>query len=1180
MAFTHLHVHTEYSLLDGACRISKIAAAAKQKGFDSLAITDHGVMYGVIDFYRACQKEGIHPVIGCEVYVAPKSRFDKSNSFEKYYHMVLLCENNTGYHNLIKLVSKGFTEGFYSKPRIDDSLLEQYHEGLICLSACLAGEIPRKLSAGDYPGAKKKAEYYRDLFGRENFFIELQDHGIEEQRRIIPDLVRVANETGVGLVATNDSHYIEKDDNVIQSILLCIQTNRTLDDPDKMEFKTNEFYLKTEDEMREVFSKYPQALDNTHDIAMRCNVDFEFGVRRLPHYTVPNNENHLDYFRRQCFNGLKRHYGDNPDQTLVDRLEYEIGVIDKMGFVDYFLIVNDFVQYAKSNGIPVGPGRGSGAGSLCAYCIGITAVDPIKYNLLFERFLNPERVSMPDFDIDFCAERRGEVIDYVVRKYGEDNVVQIITFGTLGGRQAIRDIGRVMGLPYAVADEIAKMIPRELDITIKRAMEANPKLRRRYDEDPQIKELLDYAVRVEGMPRQSGMHAAGVVITENPVSDYVPLSKKDDNVVTQFTMTTIEELGLLKMDFLGLRNLTVISDAEKQIKRSHPDYDPNAIRDDDKAVYDMISKGLTEGVFQFESTGMKNVLTRLKPDCIEDLIAVVSLYRPGPMDSIPTYIECRHNPSKVHYKHPLLRDILGVTYGCIVYQEQVMQILRTLAGYSLGRADIVRRAMSKKKASVMEHEREVFINGEVDENGNVITEGCLRRGVDRRVAESLFNEMESFARYAFNKSHAAAYAVVSYKTALLKCHYPREYMAALLSNFLEDQNKLAKYTSECKGLGIRVLPPHVNFSMPGFSVSGRDIRYGLLAVKNIGRQFIDQIVAGRRHKPYASFYDFCKRNHGRNMNSRALESLIKCGALDGMGANRRQMLTMSKSVLDDLDYEAKHNLNGQMSLFDMGAQEARSTEPVVPDLPEFPDDELLRMEKEIAGMYISGHPIDNYSLFSERMKADKIGDIISDEAGYQDKQKVLVVGVVAKASTRPTSTHKLMAYATVEDRFGSIELVIFPNVYERCALHLIEGNAVMVKGTLDFRENQAAKIICDTIDLARTNEECENAPSAAQKPQDNRGSFNLNAGQRPQPATGHIPRNPTALYIKIDDLNTELYRRAKRVIDIFDGRTPVIFYLADTKRQVRAPSNMWVSLNDVMIRELKYQLGEKNVVVK
>ena len=1165
MAFTHLHVHTEYSLLDGACRMNQIAVAAKRKGFDSLAITDHGVMYGVVDFYRACQQEGIHPVIGCEVYVAPRSRFDKSNTGEKYYHMVLLCENNTGYHNLIKLVSKGFTEGFYSKPRIDDVLLEQYHEGLICLSACLAGEVPRKLSAGDYSVAKEKAVYYRDLFGKNNFYIELQDHGIEEQQRIIPDLVKLADEIGVGLVATNDSHYVEKEDSVIQSILLCIQTNRTLDDPDKMEFQTNEFYLKTENEMRELFSRYPQALENTHEIAMRCHVDFEFGVRRLPHYEVPNGEDHLDYFRRQCYNGLYKHYGDQPGQELIDRLEYEISVIDKMGFVDYFLIVNDFVQYAKSNGISVGPGRGSGAGSLCAYCIGITAVDPIPYQLLFERFLNPERVSMPDFDIDFCAERRGEVIDYVVRKYGADNVVQIITFGTLGGKQAIRDIGRVMGLPYAVADEIAKMVPRELDITIQRALEANPELRKRYDEDSQIKELINYAMKVEGMPRQSGMHAAGVVITEKPVSDYVPLSKKDENVVTQFTMTTIEELGLLKMDFLGLRNLTVISDAEKIIRRTFPDYSPDDVNSDDKAVYAMISKGLTEGVFQFESTGMKNVLTRLKPDCIEDLIAVVSLYRPGPMDSIPTYIECRHNPGKVHYKHPLLKDILGVTYGCIVYQEQVMQILRTLAGYSLGRADIVRRAMSKKKAAVMEREREVFINGEIDAEGNVITDGCLRRGVNRRVAESLFHEMESFARYAFNKSHAAAYAMVSYKTAWLKCHYPREYMAALLSNFLEDQNKLAKYSSECQNLGIRVLPPHVNFSMHGFSVSGNDIRYGLLAAKNIGRQFIDQIIAERQSKPYDSFYDFCKRNHGKNMNIRGLESLIKCGALDDMGVNRRQMLSICKTVLNDLDYESKHQLNGQMSLFDLGVQEVKSPVPVIPDLPEFQEDELLRMEKEIAGMYISGHPVDNYALFSERIKADRIGDMTAEDSVYQDKQKVQLVGIIAKASTRPTSTHKLMAYAMLEDRYGSIELVIFPNVYERCALHLIEGSGVIVKGTLDFRENQVPKIICDTIDLARTNEECTESTADI---------------LRPKSVEPEVPKNPTALYIKIDELHTELYRRAKRVIDIFDGKTPVIFYLTDSKRQVKAPAGMWVSLNDVMIRELKHQLGEKNVVVK
>ena len=806
MPFTHLHVHTEYSLLDGACRIKEIASAAKRKGFSSLAITDHGVMYGVIDFYRACKKEGIHPVIGCEVYVAPKSRFEKSK-LERYYHMVLLCENNTGYQNIIKLVSLGFTEGFYNKPRIDDTLLEKYHDGLICLSACLAGEIPQRLLSNDYAGAKTKAEYYRDLFGKDNFYIELQDHGIDEQKRVIPDLVRISREIGVGLVATNDSHYIEKEDAETHGILLCIQTGSNINEENKMEFQTNEFYLKTEEEMRAVFGDHPEALDNTQRIADRCNVEFEFGVRKLPRFDVPDNEDHLDYFRRGCYEGLRRHYGEKPGQSLIERLEYEIGTISKMGFVDYYLIVNDFVQYAKRRGIPVGPGRGSGAGSLCAYCIGITDIDPIKYNLLFERFLNPERVSMPDFDIDFCKKRRGEVIDYVVEKYGHDRVAQIISFGTMAARGAIRDVGRALAMPYADVDVIAKQVPFELNITIDKAIAANPALKLQYDYDPKAKQLIDIARKIEGMPRHATMHAAGVVITDKPVSDYVPLSKNDDNVVTQFTMTTLEELGLLKMDFLGLRNLTVIDDAEKLIARTHPEYSADNIRDDDKRVFAMISKGNTEGVFQFESQGMKNVLTQLKPDCVEDLIAVLSLYRPGPMDSIPTYIDCRHNPSHIRYKHPALKNILDVTYGCIVYQEQVMQIFRELAGYSLGRADIVRRAMSKKKHDVMEREREIFINGLTEDSGKIVVEGCVRRGIDRASAISIFSEMESFASYAFNKSHAAAYAAVSYKTAWLKCYYPREYMAALLSSVLDNRNKLATYITECRRLGIAVLPP-------------------------------------------------------------------------------------------------------------------------------------------------------------------------------------------------------------------------------------------------------------------------------------------------------------------------------------------------------------------------------------
>lgn len=1171
MAFAHLHVHTEYSLLDGACRINKIASAARQKGMTSLAITDHGVMYGVIDFYRACIKENIKPVIGCEVYVAPHSRFDKTSSYEKYYHMVLLCENNTGYQNLIKLVSYGFTEGFYSKPRIDDELLEKYHEGLICLSACLAGEIPQKLLDGDYNAAKAKAEYYRDLFGKDNFFIELQDHGIEEQQRIIPNLVRIADEIGVDIVATNDSHYIEKEDSKTHNILLCIQTNRTINDNDRMEFQTNEFYLKTEEEMRELFPKYPQAIENTQKLADRCNVEFEFGVRKLPRFDVPNNEDHLEYFRRNCYKGLYKHYGENPDQSLIDRLEYEISTVAKMGFVDYYLIVNDFVQYAKSNGIPVGPGRGSGAGSLCAYCIGITAIDPIKYNLLFERFLNPERVSMPDFDIDFCKERRGEVIDYVVRKYGEDHVAQIISFGTMAARGAIRDVGRALAIPYATVDVIAKLVPMELNITIEKALKISSELNKRYSEDEQTKNLLDIAMSIEGMPRHATMHAAGVVITDKPVSDYVPLSKNDDNVVTQFTMTTLEELGLLKMDFLGLRNLTVIDDAEKLIKHNHPEYNPEDVREDDENAFKMISKGYTEGVFQFESQGMRNVLTQLKPDSVEDLIAVLSLYRPGPMDSIPTYIDCRHNPSHIRYKHPMLKEILEVTYGCIVYQEQVMQIFRTLAGYSLGRADIVRRAMSKKKHAVMEKERNIFIHGLTDENGNIIVDGCIRRGIDEKTANSIYDEMESFASYAFNKSHAAAYASISYKTAWLKCYYPREYMAALLSSVLDNQNKMAVYIGECQRLGIKVLPPDVNESYHGFSVIGGNIRYGLLAIKNLGRQFIDEIITERRYKPYSSFYDFCKRLYGRNMNSRAIESLIKCGAFDTLGANRRQLLAVSKTVLDDLDYESKHNMGGQISFFDLGGEaEKTSSEPHIPVMEEFPKNELLHMENEIAGMYLSGHPMDDYTEFSRIIKADRTGEIISNDSGlYFDGKKVSLVCIVSKVKTQLTKNNKMMAFVNIEDRYGSMEAVVFPNVYEKYALYLSDGYAILIRGTLNFKENEEPKLICDSIEKARSNVECKN------------NNFALNAVQHernnsPKP----VNTKPSALYLRIDDLNTELYNKAKRVLDIFEGSTPVIFYLTNSGRKVKAPSSMWVTLNDVMIKELKFQLGDKNVAAK
>ena len=1173
MAFTHLHNHTEYSLLDGASRIEQLVKSAKQKGQTALAITDHGVMYGVIDFYRACKKQGIKPVIGCEVYVAPHSRFDKTSAYEKYYHMVLLCENNEGYQNLIKLVSKGFTEGFYSKPRIDDELLKQYNKGLICLSACLAGEIPQALLDGNYDGAKQKALFYQSIFGRENFFIELQDHGIEEQKKINPQLICLAGEIGAELVVTNDSHYIDKKDSFTHSILLCIQTNRTVNDVDRMEFQTSEFYLKTEEEMRALFPNLPQAYDNTQKIADRCNVEFEFGVRKLPRFDVPNNEDHYEYFRRKCYEGLYRHYGQNPDKSLTDRLEYELATISKMGFVDYYLIVNDFVQYAKSEKIPVGPGRGSGAGSLCAYCIGITAVDPIKYNLLFERFLNPERVSMPDFDVDFCTERRGEVIDYVVRKYGTDRVAQIISFGTMAARGAIRDVGRVLAIQYATVDSVAKLVPMELKVTIDSALKTSTELRNRYEEDEQTKQLLDIARSIEGMPRHATMHAAGVVITDRPVSDYVPLSKNDDNVVTQFTMTTLEELGLLKMDFLGLRNLTVIDYADKQIRKNHPEYNPDNINDKDEKVFAMISQGNTEGVFQFESQGMKNVLMRLKPDSIEDLIAVVSLYRPGPMDSIPRYIDCRHNPSHISYKHPLLKPILEVTYGCIVYQEQVMQILRVLAGFSLGRADIVRRAMSKKKAEEMAKQREIFLHGLTDESGKIIVDGCIRRGIDEKIANSIYDEIESFASYAFNKSHAAAYSMISYKTAYLKCHYPHEYMAALLTSVLDNQNKLASYIGECQRLGIRVLPPSVNESDHGFTVTGSNIRYGLLAIKNLGRAFIDEIIKERRFKPFTSLYDFCKRLCGKNMNSRAIESLIKCGALDGLGANRRQLLAISKTVLDDVEYESRKNQGGQLSFFDLGDDDVKATsEPQLPDLKEFSTNELLRMEKEIAGIYLSGHPADNYSLYAERMNADRIGEIITNEtARYPDGKRVLIVGIVSRVKTQVTKSGKLMAFINVEDKYGIIEVVVFPNVYEKSTILLNENTPVIIKGSLNFKEDEEPKIISDSIAKAFNNDECKNMPPTNAEKRRAEGAntavYNKNTA-------------PQALYLRIDDLNTDMYYRAKRVTDIFDGRTPVIFYLTNSKRKVKAPLNMWVSLNDVMIKELKHQLGDENVAVK
>ena len=965
--FTHLHLHTEYSLLDGACRIEGLMQRVKALGQTAVAITDHGVMYGCVDFYKAAKKAGVKPIIGCEVYVATRTRFDKVNRIDGSNHLVLLCKNETGYKNLIKMVSAGFTEGFYNKPRVDHELLEEYHEGLICLSACLAGEIPQALLAGDYEKAKNLARYYEDLFGKENYYIEIQDHGLDEQRTVLPLLVRLSRETGIPLVATNDAHYLEKEDSRMQHILICIQTNKTVNDDDVLEFGTDEFYVKSTDEMYELFSAWPEACENTNRIAEMCSFDFEFGVTKLPYFVAPDGMDNKEYFVKLCRDGLLRRYGADVPEDIRARLDYEISIIDRMGYINYYLIVFDFINYAKSQGIPVGPGRGSGAGSLAAYCVGITNIDPIKYNLLFERFLNPERVSMPDFDIDFCYERRQEVIDYVIRKYGADHVAQIVTFGTMAARAAIRDVGRVLDMPYGTVDGIAKLVPMEPKMTLTKALSISRELKARYDADPQVKELIDMSLKLEGMPRHASTHAAGVVITREAADEYVPLATNDGNPVTQFTMTTIEELGLLKMDFLGLRTLTVIDDAEKMIRKREPGFSMDAVPYDDQRVYAMLNAGETEGVFQMESGGMTQAVMGLQSKSLEDIIAIISLYRPGPMESIPTYIANRHNPGNVKYKTPQLEHILDVTNGCIVYQEQVMQICRELAGFSYGQADLVRRAMSKKKHDVMEKERQHFVHGNTEPGHECA--GCVANGISETVANAIFDDMSSFASYAFNKAHAAAYAVVAYQTAYLKRHYPREFMAALLTSVLDNTGKVIEYTAECQRMGIRVLPPDINASDAGFTVEGKDIRFGLLALKNVGRNLIATVVRERSGTPYRSLYDFCKRLHGTEINRRAVESMIKSGAFDNLEAKRRSMMDGVEGILKSVESEARRNLDGQIDLFGAldGEQESGRNVYKLPDSgEEYPYDILLQMEKEVSGLYLSGHPLDHYRPVIEK----------------------------------------------------------------------------------------------------------------------------------------------------------------------------------------------------------------------
>ncbi|MBE6881485.1 MAG: DNA polymerase III subunit alpha [Ruminococcaceae bacterium] len=1178
MSFAHLHLHTEYSLLDGACRIKKLIPRIKELGQTAVAITDHGAMYGVIDFYREANKYGIKPVIGCEVYVANRSRFSKEHLMDWSYHLVLLCENNTGYKNLIKLVSAGFTEGFYKKPRVDKELLRKHHEGIIALSACLAGEIPRNLTQNDYEAAKKAALEYRDIFGENNYFIEIQDHGYEEQKRILPNLIKLSKETGIPLVATNDCHYINKDDAKMQNVLVCIGTNHTVDEDNEMGFETDEFYVKSEEEMREIFSYVPEAVDNTQKIADRCNMTFEFGHTKLPAFEVPNGRDNVEYFESMCKEGLYRRYGENPEQELWDRLNYELGVIERMGYVNYYLIVHDFINYAKSVGIPVGPGRGSGAGSLCAYCIGITDIDPIKYHLLFERFLNPERVSMPDFDIDFCYERRQEVIEYVNRKYGEDHVAQIITFGTLAARAAIRDVGRALGMPYQDVDKVAKLVPTDLHMTIEKALTVSPDIKALYDTDPKVYELIDTARRVEGMPRHSSVHAAGVVIAPEPVTEFVPVAKPDESVVTQFTMTTLEELGLLKMDFLGLRNLTAISDCEKAVRKRIPDFDISKVPDGDPEVYDMLTKGAAQGVFQFESAGMRSVLMGLGPKSIEDLTAVISLYRPGPMDSIPKYLENSHHPEKVTYKTPLLKPILDVTYGCIVYQEQVMEIVRKLAGYSYGRADLVRRAMSKKKLDVMAQEREYFVHGKTDENGNIEIAGAVRNGVPEKIANEIFDEMSSFASYAFNKSHAAAYATVAYRTAYLKCHFPGEYMAAQLSSVLDNTDKVIEYIGECQKMGLKVLGPDVNKSESGFIWDGEGVRFGLLAVKNLGRGIIRDIITERKmNGKYKGFTDFCKRAYGRELNKRTLESLIKCGALDSFSANRRQMLSGYEAILSSIDAEKKANVSGQMSLFG-GFEEEFEEEDNLPRVAEYSLRELLNMEKETTGLYLSGHPMNEYSGIIEKIGASKVLEIKQINTEDGDK-RIRLCGIVLSKKMKTTKSNDVMAFVTLEDTTGSLEALVFPRVLQEYGGIINVNEAVVVEARVSSREDEETKLVAERF---LTVEDAQRIPFMQTYSYQRKTPAQQRTEAEPAPEVSQ-KTSSSGLFIRVPSENSAEYKKAMDFLAVFEGLTPLYIHFAESKKTVKAPAKLWVDTNvdkGYVIRKLGQLIGEENVKMK
>lgn len=1134
MSFVHLHLHSEYSLLDGACRIGQLVSRAKEMWQTAVAVTDHGCMYAAVDFYNEAVSQGIKPIIGCEVYVAPRTRFDKIHGTDnKPYHLVLLCKDNGGYRNLIKLVSLGCTEGFYSKPRVDLELLEKYHEGLIALSGCLAGEIPRKLSNGEYDNAKAVALRYLKIFGDGNYYIEVQNHNISEEIRILPLLYRLSAETGIPLAATNDAHYVLKEDAEIQRVLIAIQTNTPLSEPNPMSFQTDEFYMKSEEEMRQLFANVPHAVDNTASIAERCNVTFEFGKLLLPEFTAEGVSDNTSYFTELCRKGLKKRYGGNPPAEYAERLDYELGVIIKMGYVDYFLIVWDFIRYAREQNIPVGPGRGSGAGSLAAYCIGITSVDPMKYGLLFERFLNPERVSMPDFDIDFCYEGRQRVIDYVVKKYGTDRVAQIITFGTMAAKGAVRDAARVMGIPYQAADKVSKLIPYGLHVTLDSALKDSEDLTALYKSDGTVRKLIDTARKLEGMPRHASTHAAGVVICPAPVSNYVPVQKNGDVTVTQYTMTALESLGLLKMDFLGLRNLTVIRDASDFIRRTKPDFDINKIPIDDPEVYEMLSQGQTTGVFQFESAGIRQVLMRLKPESIEDIIAVLSLYRPGPMDSIPRYIECRHNPQKVTFRHPILKDILDVTYGCIVYQEQVMEICRKMAGYSYGRADLVRRAMAKKKTAEMLKERSIFV------------EGAAKNGVSEKIANEIFDEMESFASYAFNKSHAAAYAHVSYQTAYLRHYYFKDYMAALMSAFLDSTGKILEYASECAKNGVKILSPDVNESGFGFSPAENGIRFALLAVKNLGYNSIRDLLEEReKGGSFKSLNDFCKRIGGRDLNQRAIESLIKCGALDRFGYSRREMLENYDKIFGSVQGYSLKNMEGQINFFDTddnGGGDSFSFER----LPEYPLAVKLEMEKEITGAYLSGHPLEDYSPYSKLCGMTDIARLYDELDPPKDGSEISLFCTLQGVKLYTQKNGSKMAFVTLEDMTGEAEGIIFADILASNRDIITKSRAVHINAKLSYKDGEPKLIVNRIADAAQ---------------------FANTLGG-------------ASLYIRCRSDSPAL----SEIMDICKespGETKVIFYLSDLNKKLAPKSISGIKISDAFSVRIAEAAGKENIAFK